>query len=57
MAMKGYEGGIAVFNFNILVGLSGKIRAPANLAPGKYSPVALAVERRLSGFTESVWKF
>ena len=28
-AMKGYEEGIAVFIFNILVGLSGQLRAPA----------------------------
>jgi hypothetical protein len=28
-AIKGYEGGIAVFIFNILVGLSGQLRAPS----------------------------
>ena len=53
-AMKGYEGGIAVFIFNILVRLSGQLRAPAFLVLGKYSPVVLAGERWLSGFTEAV---
>ena len=55
LAMKGYEGEIAVFIFKILVGLSGQLRAPANLATRKYSPVSLAVERRLSGSPEAVW--
>jgi hypothetical protein len=54
-AMKVYEWGIAVFISNILVGLSGQFRAPATLAIGKYSPVDLAVERRLYGYTEAVW--
>jgi hypothetical protein len=44
-AMKRYEVGIAVFIFNILVGLSGQLRAPANFASGKYFPVGLTVER------------
>jgi hypothetical protein len=56
-AMKGYEGGIAVFIFILLVGLSSQIRPPSNLDTGKYSPVALAVERWLSVSTESVWAF
>ena len=47
-AMKGY-GGIAVFIFNTLVGLSGQLRTAAAIAPGKYSPVGLDVERWLSG--------
>jgi hypothetical protein len=45
-------GGIVGFIFNILAGLSGQLRATADLATGKYSPVGLAVERRLSGSTE-----
>jgi hypothetical protein len=53
--MKGYEGGIAVFIFKILVGLSVHLRAKAALASGKYYPVGLVVERRLSGTTEAVW--
>jgi hypothetical protein len=53
--MKGYEGGIAEFIFNIFAGLSGQLRAPAALATGKYSPVSLAVERWLSGSTQAVW--
>ena len=56
-AMKGYEGGIAVFIFNILVGLSGQLRAPATLATGKYSPVGLAVEGRLCVCPQAVWMF
>ena len=53
----GYMRGIAPFIFYILVVLSVQLRAPANLATEKYSPVALAVERRLSGSTEAVWMF
>ena len=48
-------GGIAVFSFNILVGLSGQLCAPATLATEKCCPVGLAVERWLSGSTEAVW--
>ena len=54
-AMKRYGGGIAVFIFNILVGLRGQLRAPATLATGKYSLVVLAIESWLSGSTEAVW--
>jgi hypothetical protein len=50
------KGGINVFIFNILVGLSDQLRAPATLATGKYSPVGLAIERRLSGSPEAVWR-
>ena len=56
-AMKGYEGGIALFIFNILVGLSGQLRAPPTLVNGKYSPVGLAVERRLCVCPQAVWMF
>ena len=35
--------GIAVFIFNILVGLSGQIRAPAAIATGKYYAVDLVL--------------
>ena len=52
-AVKGYEGGIAAFIFNILVGLSGQHRAPAVLYLGKYSPVCLVVESCLSGSTDT----
>ena len=55
MDMGGGGGGRAVFIFNILVGLSGQLRSPANLAIGKYSSVGLAAERRLSGFPGAVW--
>jgi hypothetical protein len=51
------KGRIAVFIFNLFVVLRGQIRSPANLGPGKYSPVALGVEGWLSGSTESVWPF
>jgi hypothetical protein len=54
-AMKRYEGGIVVFIFKILVVLNGQLRAPAALSTGNYSPVDLAVERRISGSTETVW--
>jgi hypothetical protein len=54
-ARKGYEGGVAVFIFKILVVLNGQLRAPAALSIGNYSPVGLAVERRISGSTETVW--
>jgi hypothetical protein len=50
-------GGVAVFIFNILVGLSGQLRAPAALATGKYSPVDLSCERRLCGFTGESGRF
>jgi uncharacterized membrane protein YuzA (DUF378 family) len=53
--MKGYEGGIGLFIFNIIAGLSGQLRAPATLATRKYSPVGLAVDKWLSGPTEAVW--
>ena len=52
-AMMGYEGGIAVFILNILVGLSGQLRAPAVLYLGKYSPICLLVESCLSGSTDT----
>ena len=55
-AMKGYGGGIAVFIFNILVGLRGQLRASAAVATGKYSPVDLAIERWLRGSTEAAWR-
>jgi hypothetical protein len=47
-------GGMAVF-IDIFAGLSGQLRAPAALATGKYSPVGLAVERRLRTSTVAVW--
>jgi hypothetical protein len=53
--MNGYERGIAVFIFKILVVLSGQLRAPTALSTGIYSPIDLAVERLISGFTEAVW--
>jgi hypothetical protein len=48
-------GGRAVFVFKILVVLSSQFRAPTALSIGNYSPVGLAVERRINGFTEAVW--
>jgi hypothetical protein len=42
-ALKGCEGGIAVFVFNFLIGVSGQFRAPSILPTGKYSPGGLAV--------------
>jgi len=53
-AMKGCEGGIAVFIFNILVSLSGQLCVRAVLYNGKYSPVGLAVEKWLGGCPEAV---
>jgi hypothetical protein len=53
--MKRCERGTAVFIFKILVVLSGQLRTPTALSTGKYSPVDLAVERRISVFTEAVW--
>jgi hypothetical protein len=48
-------GRIAAFIFKILVGLSVHLRAPATLASGKYYPVDVVVERRLSWSTDGVW--
>ena len=56
-AIEGYEGGLAVFIFKILVGLSVQLRALAFLASGKYSPVGLAVERPINVCPPAVWIF
>ena len=53
--MKGYEGGIVVFIFNIFVGLSVQLRAPATLDTRKYSSVGLVVGSWISGSTQAVW--